>query len=210
MVHLIPPYCVETNPAQQGAQEHHPWAISIAVDRLRVQRRSERVVEAAETAAWETGEGEWARDAPALVPDDQPRSVCTKGWHATRQAWKRLFPKITLERSAARRSAAQRGLDRQVRRGEGRAIRSAWGDGLGKGGWARRGALVEVNVCVYMARAGPWKWKCTTPTPHGRQHVSLRVFTDRERISPQILGLQRRDGTGHVKRHFGLFFLLYQ
>ena len=31
MVHLIPPYCVESNPAQEGTQENHPWAISISV-----------------------------------------------------------------------------------------------------------------------------------------------------------------------------------
>ena len=30
------------------------------------------------------------------MPAYQPRSVCTDGWEATRQAWRRLFPKITL------------------------------------------------------------------------------------------------------------------
>jgi hypothetical protein len=54
------------------------------------------VVAAATTVALETGYGEFAREAQALAPDYQPRSVCTDGWEATRQAWRRLFPTITL------------------------------------------------------------------------------------------------------------------
>ena len=54
------------------------------------------VVAAADTPTWEAGYGEFAREAQALVPDYHPRSVCTDGWHATREAWRRLFPKITL------------------------------------------------------------------------------------------------------------------
>ena len=54
------------------------------------------VVAAADTAALETGYGEFAQEAPALAPTYQPRSVCTDGWHATREAWRRLFPTITL------------------------------------------------------------------------------------------------------------------
>jgi hypothetical protein len=38
MVPLIPPYFVEHNPAQEGTQENHPWAISLSVCRLPVQR----------------------------------------------------------------------------------------------------------------------------------------------------------------------------
>ena len=30
------------------------------------------------------------------APTYHPRSVCTDGWHATREAWRRLFPTITL------------------------------------------------------------------------------------------------------------------
>ena len=52
------------------------------------------VVEAADTGTLERGYGECAKDAKALAPDDQARSVCTDGWEATRQAWRRLFPKI--------------------------------------------------------------------------------------------------------------------
>ena len=54
------------------------------------------VVAAADTAALETGYGECVREAHALAPAYQPRSVCTDGWHATREAWRRLLPTITL------------------------------------------------------------------------------------------------------------------
>jgi hypothetical protein len=54
------------------------------------------VVVAADTAALETGDGECAQEAPALAPTYQPRSVGTDGWHATREAWRRLLPTITL------------------------------------------------------------------------------------------------------------------
>lgn len=54
------------------------------------------VVAAADTAALETGYGEFAQEARALAPTYQPHSVCTDGWHATREAWRRLFPTITL------------------------------------------------------------------------------------------------------------------
>jgi hypothetical protein len=54
------------------------------------------VVAAADTAALETGYGEFAQEAHALAPTYQPRSVCTDGWHATREAWRRLLPKIAL------------------------------------------------------------------------------------------------------------------
>jgi len=56
------------------------------------------VVAAADTAALETGYGEFARAAQALVPDSHPRSVCTDGWHATREAWRRRFPTSPLVR----------------------------------------------------------------------------------------------------------------
>ncbi len=55
-----------------------------------------RVVAAADTTALETGDGEFAREAQALAPASHPRSVCTDGWKATREAWRRLFPTITL------------------------------------------------------------------------------------------------------------------
>ena len=54
------------------------------------------VVAAADTETWEQGYGEFAKEAKALAPEYQARSVCTDGWEATRQAWRRLFPKITV------------------------------------------------------------------------------------------------------------------
>ena len=54
------------------------------------------VVEAADTVTVERGYGECAKEAKALVPEYQARSVCTDGGEATRQAWRQLFPKITL------------------------------------------------------------------------------------------------------------------
>ena len=56
------------------------------------------VVAAAETPTLEAGYGACAREAQALVPASHPRSVCTEGWQATREAWRRLVPKITLVR----------------------------------------------------------------------------------------------------------------
>ena len=56
------------------------------------------VVEAADTVTVERGDGACAKEAKALAPDYQARSVCTDGWEATRQAWRGLFPKITLVR----------------------------------------------------------------------------------------------------------------
>ena len=53
------------------------------------------VVEAADTVTLERGYGACAKEAKALVPAYQARSVCTDGWEATRQAWRQLFPKIT-------------------------------------------------------------------------------------------------------------------
>jgi hypothetical protein len=54
------------------------------------------VVEAADTVTLERGYGELAQAVQALVPEYQARAVCTAGGEATRQAWRRLFPQITL------------------------------------------------------------------------------------------------------------------
>jgi hypothetical protein len=42
--------------------------------------------------------GEFQQEALALKPDDCPDTVNTDGWDATQQAWKALFPGITLRR----------------------------------------------------------------------------------------------------------------
>lgn len=44
----------------------------------------------------QAGYGEFADEAQQVFPDWQPRSVCTDGWAATRDAWRRLFPDITI------------------------------------------------------------------------------------------------------------------
>jgi len=54
------------------------------------------VVEAADTGTLERGYGELAKEAKALAPTSQARSVCTDGWEATRQAGRGLLPKIKL------------------------------------------------------------------------------------------------------------------
>ena len=58
------------------------------------------VVEAADTVTLERGYGEFAKEAKALDPTYHARSVCTDGWEATRQAWRQLFPKITVGNTA--------------------------------------------------------------------------------------------------------------
>jgi len=40
--------------------------------------------------------GEFAQEAAEIFPDYEPQSVCTDGWAATREAWRELFPAITL------------------------------------------------------------------------------------------------------------------
>ena len=40
--------------------------------------------------------GEFASEAKAVFPDYRPLSVCTDGWAATREAWRLLFPQVTL------------------------------------------------------------------------------------------------------------------
>lgn len=46
--------------------------------------------------AFKKAYGEFAREATRVFPDYQPESVCTDGWAATREAWRTLFPRITL------------------------------------------------------------------------------------------------------------------
>ena len=40
--------------------------------------------------------GEFVFEAKAVLQAYRPRSVCTDGWTATREAWRLLFPQITL------------------------------------------------------------------------------------------------------------------
>lgn len=54
------------------------------------------LVDNADSATLQQGYGEFAAEAAQVFPDYQPASVCTDGWAATREAWRTLFPGITL------------------------------------------------------------------------------------------------------------------
>lgn len=54
------------------------------------------VAENATGAILKQAYGEFATETAAVFPHYQPLSVCTDGWQATREAWRRLFPCITL------------------------------------------------------------------------------------------------------------------
>jgi hypothetical protein len=89
-------------PTTLVAEEKGPWVAGQAVDVPTTVGAGcflgVRVVAAAETTTLEAGYGACAREAQALVPDSPPRSVCTDGWQATREAGRRLLPQITLGR----------------------------------------------------------------------------------------------------------------
>jgi hypothetical protein len=54
------------------------------------------VAETADSDSLEEAYGEFVTEAREVVADYQVRSVCTDGFHATREAWGRLFPQLTL------------------------------------------------------------------------------------------------------------------
>jgi hypothetical protein len=54
------------------------------------------VAEHATSAELQTAYGEFKAEATAIFPAYQLRSVCTDGFHATRDAWRQLFPQVTL------------------------------------------------------------------------------------------------------------------
>jgi hypothetical protein len=54
------------------------------------------VVEKDDTEGLLAGYGQFARQAREVFAQWQPRSVCTDGWKATREAWRLLFPQISL------------------------------------------------------------------------------------------------------------------
>jgi hypothetical protein len=69
--------------------------------------------------------GEFVAEATAVFPDSQARSGCTDGFHATRAAWRRLFPRLILVlcflhsilkmRERCRGALRRQGLDRAWR-----------------------------------------------------------------------------------------------
>lgn len=50
----------------------------------------------ASTAALQAGYGEFLAEAREVDQAYQPQTVCTDGWHATREAWSLLVPTVTL------------------------------------------------------------------------------------------------------------------
>lgn len=54
------------------------------------------VAEQATSAGLQSAYGEFKAEATAVFPTSQLRSVCTDGFHATRDAWRQLFPQVTL------------------------------------------------------------------------------------------------------------------
>lgn len=54
------------------------------------------VVAEASTTALHAGYGVFLREARELTPQYQPQTVCTDGWQATREAWQKLTPAVTL------------------------------------------------------------------------------------------------------------------
>lgn len=54
------------------------------------------VVDKDDTEGLLAGYGEFAKQAEEVFTGYQPRSVCTDGWKATREAWRKLFPHIRL------------------------------------------------------------------------------------------------------------------
>ena len=54
------------------------------------------VAEHATSAELQTAYGEFKTEALTVFPTYQARSVCTDGFQATREAWRQLFPHLTL------------------------------------------------------------------------------------------------------------------
>jgi hypothetical protein len=54
------------------------------------------LAEKEDSAALQAAYGEFAAEAAAAFPGYRPESVCADGWKATREAWRTLFPGITL------------------------------------------------------------------------------------------------------------------
>jgi len=91
---------VEHLPADLLADEKHTW---LSGERQYVATTvgsgcflGAEVVAEASTAALHAGYQGFLTEARAVRPDYQPETVCTDGWHATREAWQLLVPTITL------------------------------------------------------------------------------------------------------------------
>ena len=58
--------------------------------------RGRSVAPEATSDSLEEADGEFVAAATAVCAEYQPRSVCTAGFTAPREAWRRLFPRLTL------------------------------------------------------------------------------------------------------------------
>jgi len=90
----------EALPAHLVVDEKHTW---VAGEKVYVPTTvaegcllGATVVTDASTEALEDGYGEFAAEARRLDADYHPQTVCADGWKATWEAWKRLFPTITV------------------------------------------------------------------------------------------------------------------
>lgn len=90
----------ETLPVHLVADEKHTWLRGEKVYLTTTVAQGcilgAGVVPSAGTEDLEQGYGQFAQEARQLSPTYAPETVCTDGWEATRAAWKKLFPMITL------------------------------------------------------------------------------------------------------------------
>jgi hypothetical protein len=54
------------------------------------------LAQSADAVALQKAYGEFQRESQQVNPNYRPQSVNTDGWDATQQAWKALFPQITI------------------------------------------------------------------------------------------------------------------
>ena len=135
-----------------------------------------------------------ARAAHALAPASQPRAGCPDGWHATREAWRRLLPTITLGRCLLH--AVLQMLDRG--RGEWRhhVLERVWRVSQAtttrqvaqrRRRWAawtpthRRGAVAPMvlKMCPHRADCTP---ASDCPQAHRTSHAVDRLLNDHDRL----------------------------
>lgn len=152
------------------------------------------VVAAATTAAWEAGDGECAREAQALAPAYQPRAVCTDGWEATRQAWRRLLPTITLVLCFLH--AIVKSKDRCTGAWRPQVLERAWKVSqatttrqlvqrlrrLGEWTQTHRSGAVAVMVLKMCRRRADFTPAYDCPQPHRTSHAVDRLLTYQDRL----------------------------
>lgn len=88
------------SPPQLVADEKHTWwwgeRVYIAVTAAVGCFLGVSVTQSVDAESLQQAYGEFQREAQQLNPTYRPESVNTDGWDATQQAWKALFPNITI------------------------------------------------------------------------------------------------------------------